>query len=76
MKTFLKWIEKCGLDYTVDSTVTDDAFGRRFNFGNGVVVIKYERKNGGIIYNNGFKQSVGSNKLLIEKVEKILNELK
>lgn len=70
MKTFMKWIEKCGFEYVV----TKDVVGKEFDFGNGLIVIKYERKNGGLIYKDDFQYSFGNNKRLIEMVEDLLKE--
>lgn len=72
MKTFMKWIEKCGYDYVV----TEDVVGKEFDFGNGLIVIKYERKNGGLVYKDGLQYSSGNNKQLIEMLEDFLKERK
>ena len=70
MKGFMKWIEKCGFDYVV----TEDILGKEFDFGNGLIVIKYERKNGGLIYKDKFQYSCGNNKQLIGMIEDLLKE--
>ena len=70
MKAFIKWVEKCGYEFYV----VEDSIGKTFYFGNGIEVIKYENKNGGIVYKNRAMYSAGNNKDLIKLIEQLLKE--
>ena len=70
MKSWLAWLRKSGYEFT--ETVDEASGCRTYDFGNGLVVIKWERKTGGLINNNGFTTSYGSNKLIQEELKEIL----
>ena len=70
MKSWLAWLRKSGYEFT--ETVDEVNGCRTYDFGNGLVVIKWERKTGGLINNNGFTTSYGSNKLIQEELKEIL----
>ena len=70
MKSWLAWLRKSGYEFT--ETVDEVNGCRTYDFGNGLVVIKWERKTGGLINNNGFTASYGSNKLIQEELKEIL----
>ena len=70
MKSWLAWLRKSGYEFT--ETVDEVNGCRTHDFGNGLAVIKWERKTGGLINNNGFTTSYGSNKLIQEELKEIL----
>ena len=70
MKSWLKWLANTEYVFTV--TVDEVNGCRTYDFGNGLVVIKWERKTGGLINNNGFTTCYGSNKLIQEELKEIL----
>ena len=70
MKSWLAWLRKSGYEFTETVDEVNDC--RTYDFGNGLVVIKWERKTGGLINNNGFTASYGSNKLIQEELKEIL----
>lgn len=68
MKTFEKWLEKCRFQYTVK----EDTIGKEYNFGKGIILVKYYKKNGGIIYYPKGRFDYGSNERLIKGLQKLL----
>ena len=70
MKTWIKWLEKSGYDYEEWFNVIDEC--RIYDFGNGLLITKWENKNGGLIDNNGFTICCGSNKMLQQELNEIL----
>lgn len=70
MKAWLKWL--ANTDYKF--TVKHDTEAREYNFGNGLIVVKYESKHGGMIINNGYTSFHGSVKDLTKNIEEILSK--
>ena len=70
MKSWLKWLANTDYKFTVEHREADEC--RVYDFGNGLIVYKWERKNGGLINNNGFTIPCGSNKMLQANLKEIL----
>ena len=70
MKSWLKWLANTEYVFTV--TVNEEDECRVYDFGNGLILTKWQRKNGGLIDNNGFAIPCGSNKMLQANLKEIL----
>lgn len=68
MKSWLKWLAETDYHFTVKY----GADAREYNFGNGILVVKYETKNGGEIFTPDKRITCKSVKRLTEELENIL----
>ena len=71
MKSWLKWLANTDYKFTVEHKEADEC--RIYDFGNGLIVYKWEHKNGGLIDNNGYTIPCGSNKMLQSELKEILD---
>ena len=80
MKTWLKWLEKCGKEFTVTEDSGCTIYKTTHNNKN-IEIWRWEgkdghkRANGAMIFVNRFQMSVGSVKQLITKLEEIFAEV-
>lgn len=72
MKTWLKWLAECGFRFTVEHKEEDEC--RVYDFGHGITVYKWERKNGGLVYINNYMVSCGSVKQLAHVITEAVED--
>lgn len=72
MKTWLKWLAECGFRFTVEHREEDEC--RVYDFGHGITVYKWERKNGGLVYINNYMVSCGSVKQLAHVITEAVED--
>ena len=73
MKSWLKWLFETDYVFTVKHGEFDGVPARQYVFRNALlVVVKYESKNGGIVFTQNGKIQCKSVKQLIAEIEKVL----
>ena len=75
MKTWLKWLAECGLEFK--RTDNGETVFHEYDFGHGIKVFKGEKgagSRGGMVEVNGYRTSHGSVKALIERILEVLDE--
>lgn len=70
MKAWLKWLANTDYKFTVEHREADEC--RVYDFGNGLIVYKWEHKNGGLVYDNHYQISCGSVKQLAGVIDRII----
>ena len=70
MKSWLAWLRKSGYEFTETVDEVNDC--RTYDFGNGLLLTKWENTHGGLINNNGFTICCGSNKMLQQELKETL----
>lgn len=75
MKSWLKWLSGCGLDFKRIDDGTQDA--REYMFGENIKVIKGEKgkgSRGGVVIANGFTTFHGSVKDLTNRIVEVVEQ--
>lgn len=75
MKSWLKWLAECGLEFTRIDDGTADA--REYMFGENIKVIKREKgkgSRGGVVIANGFTTFHGSVKDLTNRIVEVVEQ--